>query len=57
MSFAARCLDCGVNTTPNDDREWYMVELWHAAGMPEHDPANYGEQMLCIGCLGKVQSV
>jgi hypothetical protein len=59
--MTAICLDCGDNTTPNDDRrrrdarrsEWYMVHdhVWLAAGMPQHDPTKYGDEILCIGCL------
>ena len=54
MSFAAICVDCGVNTAPDEWRhEWYMVHdsVWCAAGMPRQDPTQYGVAILCIGCL------
>jgi hypothetical protein len=56
--MAARCIDCGLDTAPNDDRrkrgarksEYYMVRdsVWQEAGMLERkDQATF----LCIGCL------
>jgi hypothetical protein len=63
--MAALCIDCGVDTAPNDDRrrrrgarksEYYMVHdaVWAAAGMSKQEPMLYGENsgdFLCIGCL------
>jgi hypothetical protein len=55
------CIDCGMDTAPDDDRrrrgartsEYYMVHdhVWRAAGMPKSDPMNLGRDFLCIGCL------
>ena len=56
----ALCIDCGMDTAPNDDRrrrgartsEWFMVHdsVWLAAGMPKREPMERGD-FLCIGCL------
>jgi hypothetical protein len=61
----AICIDCGMETAPNDDRrrrgartsEWYMVHdaVWFAAGMPKRVPTGYNQKSsgdyLCIRCL------
>jgi len=58
----ANCVDCNMDTAPNDDRrrrgartsEWYMVRdsVWFAAGMPKREPmAKSPGDFLCIGCL------
>jgi hypothetical protein len=62
--MTALCNDCGLDTTPDDDRrkrgarksEYYMVrdDVWRAAGMPEREPMPYSKSpgdFLCIGCL------
>ncbi|MBA4033208.1 MAG: hypothetical protein C0480_01190 [Bradyrhizobium sp.] len=59
--MTALCIDCGVDTAPDDDRrrrgartsEYYMVHnhVWLAAGMVKADPTNLGRDFLCIGCL------
>jgi hypothetical protein len=56
--MAALCIDCGLDTAPNDDRrkrgagksEYYMVRdsVWEKAGMSER---KHRATFLCIGCL------
>jgi hypothetical protein len=62
-AMSATCIDCGIDTAPEDDRrrrnartsEYYMVHhhVWHAAGMPEHKLGyqGAGPGFLCMGCL------
>ena len=42
------CMDCGVDTYAEADREWYHVHgpVWEQAGLRSE-----GQGFLCIGCL------
>jgi hypothetical protein len=63
-AMTAFCIDCGMDTAPDDDRrrrgarpwEWYMVHdrVWCAAGMPKCEVIKHNashRDILCIGCL------